>query len=81
MKEIFSHKYPGKEDIINKILRPALGDENYEPRAEDILRSNPEKKTVAESANIKAIELIAMFELDVPLHVFDITVADNAHLA
>ncbi|MDR3246120.1 MAG: Eco57I restriction-modification methylase domain-containing protein [Prevotellaceae bacterium] len=81
MKEIFSHKYPDKEDIINKILRPVLGNENYEPRNENILHSYPDKKTVAESANVKAIELIAIFNLDVPLYVFDITVADNARLA
>lgn len=79
MKDIFSHAYPGKEVVLDKLLTPLIGE--YTSHNEDILKSNPAMVKLAEQANIKQIIRIADFQLDdIPLNVFDITLSDKARL-
>ena len=79
MREFFNNPYPGIQTVLENMLAPILGE--YTEHNQDILDTYPEKKHIANSANITQIKRVANFSLeDRPLEIFDITLSANARL-
>lgn len=78
MRHILQQTYPGTGEVLDKILKPALGD--YETHQQDILSSYPDMINVVQSAHISSIRQVASFDLDKQLDVFDITLSRNARI-
>ncbi len=79
MRKIFSNSYPGVQTVLDDILVPIFGE--HTTHNEDVLGTFPEKRNIAQSANITQIKRVANFILDdKPLDIFDITLSSNARL-
>lgn len=81
-KSYFHAKYKGGESFVEEVIIPIFGEEKYEDAyEEDMLESNPELETMANSTGIS--QIIRLGRINIPLNptdVFDITVTDHVQM-
>jgi hypothetical protein len=79
MKQHFNIDYPSAAYLLQNVLKPALGD--YEQHNENVLATHPQYQNAATQCGVTQILRMATFDLDTPLEVFDITLADTVRIS
>ncbi len=82
LKSYFHNRYQGGESFVENVIIPIFGGDKYEDAyEEDVLETNPELATMAQSIGVA--QVLRLGTIDIPMNptdVFDITVSDHVQM-
>lgn len=81
LKQYLSKPYQGAESFLENIIFPVFGEDRFNDEYEtELLETNPELQTLADSTGIKSVKQIGTIYFEEPIQIFDITVSDRIQM-